>query len=85
MQVSRVSYFVPMAQVKQNGENLSDKDLINIGYMAGRFGINLNNNPNEPNYPVYTNDGVFFNINSCTSESFMNNLKNSGIHFTYFA
>lgn len=85
MQVSRVSYFVPMAQVKQNGENLSDKDLINIGYMAGRFGVNLNNNPNEPNNPVYTNDGVFFSINSCTSECFENNMNNSGIHFTYFA
>lgn len=85
MQINRVTYFVPTAQVKQNGEALTNKDLIELGYMAGRFGINLNNNPNETNIPTYSNDGVSFSINSCTSDYFEENMKKSGIKFNCLA
>ena len=44
MQVERCGYFIPVNQVKSNGEKLSQEDLINIGYMAGRCGINLDGN-----------------------------------------
>lgn len=85
MQIERNTYYIPTTQTKRNGEKLSDKDLINIGYMAGRFGINLNNNPKEPNKPYYTNSGVFFDINSCTSDRFEENLEKSGINFNFLA
>lgn len=85
MQVNRVTYFVPTVQVKQNGETLNNKDLINLGYMAGRFGINLNNNPNEANMPIYSKDGVFFSINSCTSDCFEESMQESGIKFNCLA
>lgn len=85
MQIERNTYFIPTTQTKKNGEKLSDRDLINIGYMAGRFGINLNNNPYEPNKPYYTGTGVLFDINSCTSGCFEKNLENLGINFNYLA
>lgn len=85
MQIERSTYFIPTTQTKRNGEKLSDKDLINIGYMAGRFGINLNKNPHEPNKPVFVDSGVLFNINSCTSGFFEKNLDNLGINFNYLA
>ena len=85
MQVERCSYFVPTRQVKQNGEKLSDSDLINIGYMAGRFGVNLQNNPNEPNRPVYENAGVLFDINACTTDCFEKNMEKAGIRFNRLA
>ncbi len=85
MKVERIEYFIPTKQKKENGEKLSDRDLMNIGYMAGRFGINLNNNPNELNIPIYSKNGVSFNINSCTCKCFEKNLKNSGITFQVIA
>lgn len=85
MQVNRVSYFVPTMQPKQNGEKLSNQDLINIGYMAGRYGINLNNNPCESNKPVYSTAGVLFDINSCTTDCFEENMKKAGIKFSCLA
>lgn len=85
MQVNRVTYFVPTAQVKQNGQALTNKDLIELGYMAGRFGINLSNNPCEANMPTYSNDGVSFSINSCTADCFEENMQKSGIKFNCLA
>ena len=36
MQVERCGYFIPVNQVKSNGEKLSQEDLINIGaYVKG--------------------------------------------------
>ena len=84
MQVERCSYFIPINQTKTNGEKLTQEDLINIGYMAGRCGINLDGNPQEPNKPEYNNQGVKVNINCCTTDCFEKNLSESGIKFDIF-
>ena len=81
MQIERCSYFVPTNQIKTNGETLSQKDLINVGYLAGRCGINLDGNPKEANKPEFINDGIKFNINCCTTDLFEKELNNSGIKF----
>ena len=85
MNVGRCTYFVPTNQIKTNGENLNQTDLINIGYLAGRCGINLENDPKEPNKPDYTKEGVMLNINCCTCDLFEENLKKSGIKFDIIA
>lgn len=85
MQVERCGYFIPVNQVKLNGEKLSQEDLINIGYMAGRCGINLDGNPQEANKPEFTEDGVKLNINCCTTDCFENKLNQSGIKFDVIA
>ena len=53
MEVGRCSYFVPTTQVKTNGEKLTPKDYFNIGYMAGRFGINLDGDLNKNYKPNF--------------------------------
>lgn len=85
MQVERISYFIPTNQVKKNGETLSCRDLVSLGYMAGRFGVNLNGNPYEQNAPIFSNDGVKFNINSCTKNCFEENLRQAGVKFDCYA
>lgn len=81
MQVERCGYYIPINQTKTNGEILCKKDLVNIGYLAGRCGVNLDGNPQEPNKPEFINDGVKFDINCCTTEMFEKNLTESGIKF----
>ena len=85
MQVERCSYFIPTNQTKTTGESLCQKDLINVGYLAGRCGINLDGNPQEANKPEFIQDGVKFNINCCTTDIFEQNLKDSGIKFDIIA
>lgn len=80
----RNTYIIKTNQPKKDNTNLSAKDYINIGYMAGRFGVNLQN-PNEPNPITYTNKGVLLDINSCTSTLFEENLEKDGIHFDKLA
>ena len=63
MQVGRCTYSIQTNQVKTNGEKLNQDDLINLGYLAGRCGINLDGNPQEINKPVFENDRVKLNIN----------------------
>ena len=58
MEVGRCSYFVPTTQVKINGENLTSKDYFNIGYMAGRFGINLDGDLNKNYKPNFDEKGI---------------------------
>ena len=85
MQVECCTYFVPTNQVKTNGEKLTSNDLISLGYLAGRCGINLDGNPQEPNKPDFTQEGVTLDINSCTCELFEENLNKSGIKFDVLA
>ncbi|MBQ8634734.1 hypothetical protein IJX73_00050 [bacterium] len=81
MQVERCSYFIPTKQLKRNGQELNSKDMFDLGYMAGRFGVNLDGNPNEENQPVFYKNGVALDINSCTCDLFEENLCDSGIRF----
>lgn len=81
MQVGRCSYFVSTNQPKANGEKLSQSDLINIGYMAGRFGVSLDGDLNKNYKPEVNEKGITLNINCCTSELFEKNMKDAGIKF----
>lgn len=81
MEVGRCSYFIPSNQTKTDGKKLTDEDLINIGYMAGRYGISLDGDLNRNVKPEISDEGVKLNINCCTTELFEENLKNSGIKF----
>jgi hypothetical protein len=85
MQVCRCDYFIPTNQVKNNGEKLSQTDLINIGYMAGRFGISLDGDLNKNYRPKIDEKGVTLNINCCTTELFEKNLADAGIKFNVIA
>ena len=85
MQVERCTYFIPTNQVKTNGEKLSKNDLISLGYLAGRCGVNLDRNPQESNKPNFVQEGVKLNINSCTCDLFEENLNKSGIKFDILA
>ena len=53
--------------------------------MAGRFGVDLNGNPQANYSPVKTQDGVIININSCTSNLLENSLSQAGINFNRIA
>ena len=53
--------------------------------MAGRYGINLDGNPNENNQPKFTDKGVLINVNYCTTDDLETNLKQSGIKFDRMA
>lgn len=81
MIVERCKYSIPLNVPKQNGQRLTDKDLVNIGYMSGRFGVNLSNNPHQPNSPLFIGDKVVVDINSCTTSLFEKNLAQAGINF----
>lgn len=81
MQVGRCDYFIPTNQTKIDGQKLTEKDLINIGYMAGRFGISLDGDLNRNIKPVFDKEGVKLNINCCTSELFEENLNKTGVKF----
>ena len=85
MQVERCSYFLPTNSPKTNGENLSQEDFLNIGYMAGRFGINLDGNLEQNYKPQVSNDGLVLNINCCTADLFEKNLEEAGITFSVLA
>ncbi len=85
MQVSRCQYIIFTNQAKQNGQPVDHKDLINIGYMAGRFGINLDGNLQENKKPEYTDKGTIIDVNSCTAPLLEENLKTDGIKFNKIA
>ncbi len=76
----RHEYLVRTNETKTNNMPLNSNDYLNLGYMAGRFGINLKN-PNEPNPIKYNDNGIIIDINSCTADLFEQNLKNRGIKF----
>lgn len=85
MNVERCNYYIPTNTPKNNGEKLSNTDFFNIGYMAGRFGINLDNNPFENNDPKISEKGISLNINCCTTNLFEENLNKAGIKFDIIA
>lgn len=85
MQVERCNYLVSTNSPKTNGQKLTPSDLMNVGYMAGRYGISLDGNLTKNQKPKYTDKGTIININSCTKELFEKNLNESGIKFNVIA
>ncbi len=85
MQVQRCEYFIPINQIKPDGQKLSQEDLINIGYMSGRFGVSLDGDLSRNIKPEFTENGVKLNINCCTKDLLEENLNNSGIKFVAMA
>ncbi len=83
--ITRISYLVRTNEPKINNQPLNANDYMNIGYMAGRFGVNLSNNPMEANPMVFAPQGTFVNINSCTSDLFEQNLAQTGVRFDRIA
>ena len=81
----RMSYLVRTNELKTNNQPLNAVDYLNVGYMAGRFGINLSNNPHEQDPMQFLEQGTLVNINSCTSDLFEKNLNNAGIKFNRIA
>ncbi len=80
----RNQYLIRTNLAKRDNTMLNQDDYMSIGYMAGRFGVNLNN-PNEPNFMTKTQDGVLVNINSCTAPLFEDTLTRAGINFDRIA
>lgn len=85
MQVARCDYFVGTELPKKNGEKLTSMDLINVGYMAGRYGVSLDGDLKFENKPKQVKDGLNININSCTKDLFEKNLTEAGIKFNVLA
>jgi len=81
MPVQRVDYSIHINSPKVNGQKPNQQDLINVGYMAGRFGINLDGNLKANKPPVYTDKGLLINVNSCTAELLEENLNKAGMKF----
>ena len=81
---NRVQYLVKTNEPKTNNMPLNADDYMNIGYMAGRFGVNLQN-PNEPNQMISDAAGTYVNINSCTAPLFEQTLNNQGVKFQVIA
>ena len=82
--IPRYRYLVKTMEPKADNQYLNAADYLNVGYMAGRFGVNLIN-PNEPNIIQNNPNGVIFDINACTSELFEKNLNQAGIKFDRLA
>lgn len=85
MQVSRCQYLIYTNVPKQNGQPLNQKDLINVGYMAGRFGISLDGNLQRNEKPNVTDKGTFISVNCCTAPLLEQNLTQDGIKFNKLA
>ncbi len=83
-QPTRYQYFVNTEGKKTNNKHLTNDDYLNLGFLAGRFGVNLQN-PNEPNYIYKDNTGTYVNINSCCAPLFEETLTQTGIKFNRLA
>lgn len=83
--IQRCDYLVQTNSVKANGQKPTSQDLINVGYMAGRYGINLDGDLQQNHRPKFTDKGTIVNINSCTKDLFENNLNKAGIKFDVIA
>lgn len=81
----RSSYLVKTNDLKLNNKPLNSTDYLNVGYMAGRFGVNLSNNPYEQNPIQLIPEGTLVSINSCCNDTFEKNLNGSGIKFNRIA
>jgi hypothetical protein len=82
--VSMTTYVVNTS-TKSSREPLSNNDLINVGYLAGRCGVNLNGDPNRANAPKIGGNHLIVDINNCTSEFFEKNLSKAGVTFDKMA
>ena len=80
----RYQYMVRTSENKLNNTPLTNDDYMNIGYMAGRFGVNPVN-PYEQNNIMKDNNGTYVNINSCCAPLFESSLTQSGIKFNRLA
>ncbi|MBR1753885.1 hypothetical protein IJ732_03530 [bacterium] len=85
MQVQRCEYLIQTNSNKKNGQKLNNSDYMNIGYMAGRYGINLDGNLNQNFKPVQTENGLLINVNTCTADLLEDNLNKAGIKFQAIA
>ena len=85
MLVHRVEYFVPYQTKKLDGNYPNQDDLLYLGYMAGRYGINLVGSPSVQYPPKKVSNGAIFNINACTAETFEKNLSQIGMNFNRIA
>ncbi len=85
MQVQRVEYYVPYQVTKRNGAYPTQDDLLYLGYMVGRYGVNLDGNPSVQYPPRKCPNGAIFNINSCTANAFERNLSSIGMGFNRIA
>ena len=83
--VERISYIIRTNEPKTNNKSLDKDDYMQIGYMAGRFGVNLSGNPKEENPLLQTPQGTVVDINSCTSDLFERTLNETGIKFDRLA
>ena len=81
MIVQRAEYFVPYRAQKANGKFPTQEDMIYLGYMAGRYGVNLNGSPYISYPPKGCANGAIFNINACTADTFEKNLSTMGMNF----
>lgn len=81
----RNSYIVKTNDLKSNNQPLNSADYMNVGYMAGRYGVNLSGNPYEENPIQMTPQGTFVSINSCCSNQFEKTLSDTGIKFDRIA
>ena len=65
------------------GKRIADarEDMIYLGYMAGRYGVNLNGSPYISYPPKGCANGAIFNINACTADTFEKNLSTMGMNF----
>lgn len=79
--IGRNTYIVRTNGPKSNNTPLTIQDYMQVGYVAGRCGVNLSGNPYEQNPMQYTSQGTIVSINPCTSEYFEKTLIQSGINF----
>ena len=83
--VDRISYIIKTNEPNTNNKPLDKDDYMQIGYMAGRFGVNLSGNPKEENRILQIPQGTVVDINSCTSDLFEKTLNETGIKFDRLA
>lgn len=85
MQVARCQYLIQTKTPKQNGKPLTQEDLIDVGYMAGRFGVNLNGDLTRNIKPRTSDQGTIIDINCCTTDILESTLEEKGIKFNKIA
>jgi hypothetical protein len=77
--------YVVNTSKKRSQAPLSNKDLIQVGYLAGRCGVNLDGDPNRINTPKIGQHNLLVDINDCTTEYFEQNLNQIGLKFDRMA